>query len=99
VPYTIEYAPDVVSQFQVLTIRQQRMLLDAIEVQLAHQPGIETRNRKRMRPNTLAPWELRVDNLSVYYDVIEQPDSVVHVLAVGIKIRNRVFIGGKEFDI
>lgn len=98
-PYTIEYAPDVVSQFQVLTVRQRRMLLDAIEVQLTHQPGIETRNRKRMRPNALAPWELRVDNLRVYYDVIEKLDSVVQVLAVGIKVRNRVFIGGKEFDI
>ncbi len=46
-----------------------------------------------MRPNPVAPWELRIGSLRVYYDV-EEDAGVVSVRAVGIKERNRVSIGG-----
>lgn len=52
-----------------------------------------------MRPNPLAPWELRVGELRVYYDVEEQPERLVVVLAIGVKDRNRVMIGGEEFEL
>ena len=55
----------------MLTARQQVTVLDTVERQLARQPNTETRNRKPMRPNPLAPWELRIGNLRVYYDVDE----------------------------
>ncbi len=42
---------------------EQKEALDGIESQLAHEPSVETRNRKRLRPNKLAEWELRVGNL------------------------------------
>jgi hypothetical protein len=51
-----------------------------------------------MRANKLASWELRVGPLRVYYDVQEQPEPVVTILAVGIKQRNRVFIQNKEVE-
>jgi hypothetical protein len=44
------------------------MVLGAVEKQLEFQPDIETRNRKPMRPNPLAPWERRIGTLRVYYD-------------------------------
>jgi hypothetical protein len=46
-----------------------------------------------MRPNPIAPWELRIGSLRVYYEVEEQPEAKVLVLAVGVKERNRVRIG------
>lgn len=52
-----------------------------------------------MRPNPLAPWELRIGDLRVYYDVEEGPEPKVLIRAVGIKERNRVRIGGKEFEL
>jgi hypothetical protein len=52
-----------------------------------------------MRLNLLAPWELRIGDLRVYYDVEEQPEPKVLVLAVGIKDRNRLLIGGKEIQL
>jgi len=52
-----------------------------------------------MRPNPLAPWELRIGNLRVYYDVEEDPETVVHVRAVGIKERNRVRIGKEMMEL
>lgn len=60
---------------------------------------METRNRKPMRPNPIAPWELRSGTLRAYYDCREEPEPVVTVLAVGVKKRNRVFIGGEEVEL
>jgi hypothetical protein len=69
-------------------------VLDSVDEQLRYQPGLETRNRKPMRPNPVAPWELRIGILRVYYD-IEAAESVVRILAVGVKERNVVRIGGE----
>jgi hypothetical protein len=52
-----------------------------------------------MRPNPIAPWELRIGDLRVYYDVAEAPEPVVDIRAVGIKDRNVIRIGGKEIDL
>ena len=52
-----------------------------------------------MRPNPIAPWELRVGDLRVYYDIREEPEPLVTVLAVGVKDRSRVLIGGEEIEL
>ena len=52
-----------------------------------------------MRPNPIAPWELRIGNLRVYYDAEEVPERVVFIRAVGIKERNRVRIGREVIDL
>ncbi len=75
------------------------MVLDAVEEQLSYQPDRETRNRKPMRPNPLAPWELRIGSLRAYYDIEQEPERVVIVLAVGLKLRKRVRIGGEEIEL
>jgi len=75
------------------------MVFDGVDEQLEHEPGVETRNRKPMRPNPLAPWELRIEELRVYYEIEEQPEQVVTIVAVGVKDRNRVLIGGKEIRL
>ena len=66
-----------------------------MDEQLIHEPTRETRNRKEMLPNDIASWELRIGDVRVYYDVLED-DQTVMVAAVGIKRGNRVFIGGIE---
>jgi mRNA-degrading endonuclease RelE of RelBE toxin-antitoxin system len=71
------------------------VVLEAIGVQLRHKPALVTRNRKPLRPNPIGSWELRVGDLRVYYDVAETPDPVVLVLAIGIKSRDAVRIGGQ----
>jgi mRNA-degrading endonuclease RelE of RelBE toxin-antitoxin system len=82
-----------------LTARQQAIVLDAIDEQLAYQPTLETKNRKPMRPNPLAPWELRIGDLRVYYDVEEEPEAVVYINAVGVKERNQVRIAGEVYEL
>jgi hypothetical protein len=73
------------------------MVLAAVDLQLADEPSVGTRKRKRMRRNALAPWELRVGSLRVYDDV-EAPEARVLIRAVGVKERDRVRIGGKELE-
>jgi mRNA-degrading endonuclease RelE of RelBE toxin-antitoxin system len=65
--HQIEYSPDAEDHLKALTARQQAIVLDAVDKQLKYQPTVETRNRKPMRPNPIAPWELRIGNLRVYY--------------------------------
>jgi mRNA-degrading endonuclease RelE of RelBE toxin-antitoxin system len=96
VAYRIEYSPESEGHLLTLTTRQRVMVLDRVEKQLVYEPCAETRNRKPMRPNPLAPWELRIGTLRVYYDVVEDPEAVVLVRAVGVKDRNAVRIGRKE---
>ncbi len=91
--YRIEYSPETEEHFKYLSKRQQITALNTVEKQLEFQPDIETRNRKPMRPNPLAPWELRIGNIRVYYDFENEPDRVVHIRAIGIKEKNYVRIG------
>lgn len=97
--YRVEYSPDAEEHLRALSARQRATVFDAVDEQLAHQPAVETRNRKPMRPNSLAPWELRVGELRVYYDIEEEPEQVVSVLAVGVKERNRVRIAGEVIEL
>ena len=98
-PYRIEYSPDAEGHLRILTTRQQRVVLDEVDKQLAYRPTVETRNRKPMRPNPIAPWELRIGNLRVYYDVEEEPEPVVFIRAVGVKERNRLRIGREVIEL
>jgi mRNA-degrading endonuclease RelE of RelBE toxin-antitoxin system len=92
-PYVIEYSPEAEDHLRRLTARQQKIVIDTVDRQLLYEPMRETRNRKPMRPNPIAPWELRIGSLRVYYEVEEQPETKVVILAVGVKERNRVRIG------
>ena len=98
-PYTIEYSPETEEHFRFLTTRQQSTILDTVDRQLTYQPLVETRNRKPMRPNPVAPWELRIGTLRIYYDVEDAPEPKVLIRAVGVKLRNRVRIGREEIAL
>ncbi len=52
-----------------------------------------------MRENPVAPWELRIGNVRVYYDVEEKPVPTVLIRAIGIKEHNIVRIGGKVIEL
>ena len=97
--YRIEYSPAAEDHLRALSARHQATIIDNVEQQLAHQPAVETRNRKPMRPNPVAPWELRIGQLRVYYDVEEKPKRMVFIRAVGIKQRNCVQIGNEVLEL
>ncbi|MBI3324054.1 MAG: hypothetical protein HYZ92_02125 [Candidatus Omnitrophica bacterium] len=97
--YRLEYSRKTERHLRALTARQRAVVFDAVNAQFAHQPTVETKNRKSMRVNPVAPWELRIGDLRVYYRVQEEPEQLVQVLAVGVKQRNRVWIAGEVIEL
>jgi mRNA-degrading endonuclease RelE of RelBE toxin-antitoxin system len=76
--------------------REQRILLDAIVKFLGVDAEVESKKRRQLRPNLLAPWELRIGGYRVFYEV--RVGGVVRVLAVGHKRHNELFIRGQKVE-
>ena len=102
----LRFAQCVREHMKHLTAAESSLLLDKIGELLTHEPLLETRHRKPLRPNPLAPWELRAGSLRAFYEVrlperepaereLEAPANVVYVLAVGKKERNVLRIAGE----
>ena len=105
-PYEIAFAESIKAQLRGLTAQQRATVLDAVAQQLTHEPEVETRNRKLLRTNPLAPWELRIGELRVFYEVEiagegskEGAPGTVWILAVGQKRGNKLYIAGREVHL
>lgn len=96
--FKIEFTPEAIEDMRLLRKYERTRVIEEIENQLIYQPAQETRNRKRLRPNELAEWELRIDKFRVFYDIDEE-DTVVKIEAVGYKEGNRLFIHGEEYQL
>ncbi len=69
-----------------------------IEKQLQHQPVAETRNRKRLHPNDLAEWELRLGRYRIFYNV-NHAELRVKIEAVGYKRGSVLIVHGEEYEL
>ncbi|HAO19173.1 MAG TPA: plasmid stabilization protein ParE [Desulfobacteraceae bacterium] len=93
--FEIKFTSESLNDLIALKKNQQVKLLDAIEMQLRHQPIEITRNRKHLRPNEFAEWELRVGKFRVFYNVNKER-LIVNIEAIGFKIGNLLFIRGER---
>jgi len=98
-PFRIDYSPEALDHLRGLTARDSATLVDTVARRLSYQPTVWTRNRKVLRANPMAPYELRIGELRVYYEVKGDPDRVVVIKAVGVKDRDCVRIGGEEVEL
>ena len=64
---------------------------------LATEADTENKKRKRLRANPIAPWELRLGQYRVFYEVV--PDRKVRVLAIGFKEHNDLFIRDEKVQL
>lgn len=96
--YRIDLEPDAVDHLRSISAREREIVLDTVEEQLTYTPDVETRNRKQLRSNDLARWELRIGDFRVFYDVIES-EKRVRVLAIGRKDHERLVVGGREYEL
>ena len=94
--FQVKFEDEAVDHLDALTARERTAILAGIEKQLIHQPHVSTRHRKQLRPNPLAKWQLSIGNFRAFYDVDEIQNKVV-ILAIGLKVGNRLVIGGKEY--
>jgi mRNA-degrading endonuclease RelE of RelBE toxin-antitoxin system len=99
--FQLSFSPDVVDHLDAIDQKHHRALQQTIEEQLTHTPDKETRNRKPLRrPAPFdASWELRCgpqNCFRVFYK-IDFDERFVGVVAIGVKERNKLYFGSKEF--
>ena len=96
--YAIEYTEQVTADLLWFKKHEQNTIVDSIEQQLGHEPTIQTRNRKLLRPNVLAIWELRIGDFRVLYDVAIEV-RIVAVKRIGEKRGNAFFFRGQTEEV
>ncbi len=96
--HKIEVTEDAKLDLDFYSAAERKTVVSEIRIQLAHEPTVETRNRKKLRDNPLATWELRVGRYRVFYEV-DEVTVVVTIVSVGHKEHNKLFIRGKEVVI
>lgn len=96
--YEIEFTPEALEDLKSLKKFEQKEVIEGIESQLRYEPTVETRNRKKLRPNEVAERELRIGKFRVFYNV-DEGVRIVSIEAVGFKIGNLLFIRGKKREL
>ena len=99
-PFTLDFAPIAHEHLSAIDAKYDSLIRNKIQEQLTHEPDVETRNRKPVWPPAAfqAEWELRFgpnNRFRVFYR-IDHDNRKVQIFAIGEKVRNRLFIGGKE---
>ena len=96
--YDIRYTLEAIEDLKRFRKNEQRLIARQIDEQLLYEPMHETRNRKRLRPNSVAEFELRITQFRVFYDVDENR-NLVKIEAIGHKEGDCLFIRGKEYQL
>ena len=101
-PFALVYAPAVKHHLRAIERQHYSLIRETLENQLRFEPDTETRNRKPLRQPAAfeAQWELRFgpDNrFRVFYEV-DRESRTVCILAIGVKERDRLFVGGEEIE-
>ena len=99
--FELLFAPEVVEHLRAIERKYHNLIQVTIDEQLAFTPEKERRNRKLLEQPAPygATWELRfgpTNRFRVFYEV-DNKKQTVQVLAIGVKGRNRLFIGREEF--
>jgi mRNA-degrading endonuclease RelE of RelBE toxin-antitoxin system len=99
-PFDLIYDPDVEQHLRSIEKKYLSLVRGAIREQLQFEPETETRNRMSLQQPAAfgATWELRfgpANQFRVLYAVNLERQEVL-ILAVGVKERNRLMVGGEE---
>ena len=96
--FPIEVTEGAKIDLSYFTAFERKVIISEIRKQLTHEPQVETRNRKRLRDNPIASWELRVGKYLDCYEVGEAAETVC-VVSVGHKEHNVLRIRGTEVQL
>ena len=95
-PHRIIITHEAKTQLKELSAREQRIIDDGIAARLVDRPTRPSRAIKKLRPNPLAGYELRLGELRVLYNVNNENAEVVIVL-LGRKVGDKLEVRGEEF--
>lgn len=99
--FALVFAQETIDHLDTIECKYHSLIEKTLDEQLSHTPEHETRNRKSLESPAPfgATWELRFgphNRFRVFYEV-DLAEQIVHVLAIGVKKRNILLIGGEEF--
>src|SRR5262249_20517987 len=92
--YILDMTEDANEDLSYYRAFERKLITDEIAVQLVDQPDVETHNRKGLRDNPIAQWELKVGKFRVFYE-IDADGLLVTIVSVGHKEHNILYIRGK----
>ncbi len=98
--YELVYASQTKPHLMAIERKYHSFIRKTIEDELQFEPDVETNNRKPLkRPIVFeASWELRFgpgNQFRAFYDVLLETNEV-NIVAIGIKLGSRLWIGGEE---
>ena len=96
--FEIKLTEEAIDDLQWFDKRERSFIVGELETMVSPKPTTETRNRKRLRPNDLAEWEVRIGDFRVFYDVDQEQQSV-KIGAVGYKKGGQLFIRGEGYKL
>ena len=96
--YKIEITEDAKIDLSFFKVHERKTILRSVKEKLSYEPLKETKNRKKLRNNPVAPWELRIGSYRVFYEVDNNSVKVI-IISVGNKEHNILFIRGKRVKI
>lgn len=100
--YNIFYSEDVYSHLELIDKKYWPMIKENIKEQLSFAPDVETRNRKPLTSQVFDDrWEIRFgpqNSFRVFYK-IDSLNKEILILAVGVKIKEKLFIGKREIKL
>jgi len=80
--FEIRFTDRAFEDLEVFPRSEQRRILAGLESHLTSDAAHETDDRKRLHPDGLAEWEIRLGNIRVFYDV-DIKTRTVKIEAVG----------------
>ena len=95
--YEISLTESAKKDIEFFEASDQRIIVAGIIAHLKTDAETETRRKKQLRPNPVAPWELRLDRFRVFYSI--EKGTKLKVVAVGHKEHNHLFIQGKKVQL
>lgn len=96
--YDIEFTPRAIEDLRWFRKYEQQEIITNINQQLRYEPLRRTRNRKPLRPNSIATWELRAGPFRIFYNV-ETDVRIVEIQRIGEKRGSRFFFRGHGEDV
>jgi mRNA-degrading endonuclease RelE of RelBE toxin-antitoxin system len=95
--YAIVLSPEAVEDLEHLKANSRASVREAIETHLRHSPTKVSKSRiKRLRGLKRPQYRLRIDDIRVYYDVIELQVEIIAIISKSASADWLVSVGDKE---
>jgi mRNA-degrading endonuclease RelE of RelBE toxin-antitoxin system len=96
--FELKLTLEAIEDLRFFSKADRKWVVNETERRLGREPAVETRNRKRLRPNRVAEWELRIDQFRIFYDV-DSENRLIKVRAVAYKEGNTLYVRGRKFSL